>query len=218
MTDMSDQDSPRDPSALPTAEPTAEPAPVTAPVSAPTPAVAATGGTEPEVESDFVADGVDYQLHPNWVLASRLSGGIAAVIVCGASLIGLLIAVFASRWRGPTVLLAFLGWLVLFALVALWTQIGPALRYKRRRYRLNEMGLRIRRGLVWQTEISVPYSRIQHTDVSRGPIERWFGLSTLIVHTAGTENASISLDGLPAPRAYRIRDLLLTEVETDDAV
>ncbi len=211
MTDMSDQESPHDPSALPAAETPADPA-----VAAP--AASKVGGAEPEVEHDFVADGVDYPLHPNWVLASRLSGGIAAVIVCGASLIGLLIAVFASRWRGPTVLPAFLGWLVLFVLFALWTQIGPALRYKRRRYRLNETGLRIRRGLVWQTEISVPYSRIQHTDVSRGPIERWFGLSTLIVHTAGTENASISLDGLPAPRAYRIRDLLLTEVETDDAV
>ena len=115
-------------------------------------------------------------------------------------------------------MLAFAGWLVLSAAIATWSQAGPALRYKRRRYRLNEIGLRIRRGLIWQTEISVPYSRIQHTDVSRGPIERWFGLSTLIVHTAGTENASISLDGLPSPRAYRIRDLLLTEVEAADAV
>ncbi len=209
MTDMSDQDSPQDPPVLQPVEAPAEPAPVVAP---------ATDDAEPEVEHDFVADGVHYPLHPNWVLASRLSGGIVTVIVCGASMIGLLIAVFASRWRGPTVLLAFLGWFLFFVALGCWTQIGPALRYKRRRYRLDEMGLRIRRGLVWQTEISVPYSRIQHTDVSRGPIERWFGLSTLIVHTAGTENASISLDGLPAPRAYRIRDLLLTEVETDDAV
>lgn len=165
-----------------------------------------------------MADGVDYKLDPNWVLASRLSGGIVAVVISGVNLIGLLIAVFASKWRGPSVLLAFGGWLLLSVALAAWTQIGPALRYKRRRYRLNEMGLRIRRGLVWHAEISVPYSRIQHTDVSRGPIERWFGLSTLIVHTAGTENASVSLDGLPAPRAYRIRDLLLVAVETDDAV
>ncbi len=174
--------------------------------------------SEPEVEHTFVADGVDYKLDPNWVLVSRLSGGITAVIFTAVSLIGFLIAVFASSWRGPSVLLAFGGWLLFVAALGTWTQVGPALRYKRRRYRLNEMGLRIRRGLIWRAEISVPYSRIQHTDVSRGPIERWFGLSTLIVHTAGTENASIALDGLPAPRAYRIRDLLLIEVETDDAV
>jgi membrane protein YdbS with pleckstrin-like domain len=174
--------------------------------------------TEPEVENSFFADGVDYELDPNWVLASRLSGGIVTVVVSGVSLIGLLIAVFASGWRGPSVLLAFGGWLLAASALAVWALIGPALRYKRRRYRLNEMGLRIRRGLIWHAEISVPYSRIQHTDVSRGPVERSFGLSTLIVHTAGTENASVSVDGLPAARAYRIRDLLLTEVETDDAV
>ena len=210
MADMSEQDPTEDAPVLQPVDAPAEPVP--------SPTAPATADAEPEVEHSFVADGVDYQLDPNWVLASRLSGGIVAVIISGVNLIGLLIAVFASRWRGPSVLLAFFGWLLLTAALALWTQIGPALRYKRRRYRLNEMGLRIRRGLIWRTEISVPYSRIQHTDVSRGPVERWFGLSTLIVHTAGTENASVSLDGLPAPRASRIRDLLLTEVETDDAV
>ena len=210
MTGMSEQDPPEDRPAL---QPVAAPAkPVSVPPAAPI------ADTEPEIEHSFVADGVDYKLDPNWVLASRLSGGIVAVVISGVNLIGLLIAVFASKWRGPSVLLAFGGWLLLSVALAAWTQIGPALRYKRRRYRLNEMGLRIRRGLVWHAEISVPYSRIQHTDVSRGPIERWFGLSTLIVHTAGTENASVSLDGLPAPRAYRIRDLLLVAVETDDAV
>ena len=173
---------------------------------------------EPEIERTFTADGVDYELDPNWIVATRLSGGIVAVILAGIAMIGLLVAVFASGWRGPRVLLAFAGWLLVFVALGIWSQVGPVLRYRRRRYRLNEMGLRIRRGLVWQAEISVPYSRIQHTDVSRGPIERWLGLSTLIVHTAGTENASVSFDGLPAARAYRIRDLLLVEVETDDAV
>lgn len=173
---------------------------------------------EPEVEHSFTADGIDYALDPNWVSATRLTGGIVTAVVCGVSLIGLLIAVFASPWPRAPVLLAFAAWFVFAIASGSWALAAPALRYKRRRYRLNEMGLRIRRGLVWHTEISIPYSRIQHTDVSRGPIERSFGLSTLIVHTAGTQNASVSLDGLPAARAYRIRDLLLIEVETDDAV
>jgi membrane protein YdbS with pleckstrin-like domain len=172
---------------------------------------------EPEVERTFVADGVDYQLDPNWVLAARLAGGIVSAVVSGVSLIGLMIALVAG-WRGPAVFPVFGAWLLASTALVTWSQVGPALRFKRRRYRLNEIGLRTRHGLVWQREVSVPYSRIQHTDVSRGPIERYFGISTLIVHTAGTENASISVDGLPAARAYRIRDLLLTEVENDDAV
>lgn len=173
---------------------------------------------EPEIEHDFTADGVEYSLDPNWVTAARLHGGIVAAIFSIVTLVGLLIGVLASSWRGPSVLLVFAGWFVLAGALITWTQVSPALRYRRRRYRLNDLGLWIRRGLLWHAEISVPYSRIQHTDVSRGPIERWLGLSTLIVHTAGTENASVSVDGLPAARAYRIRDLLLVEVESDDAV
>ncbi|NIM63563.1 MAG: hypothetical protein GTO30_18545, partial [Acidobacteria bacterium] len=84
---------------------------------------------EPEVEHGFVADGVDYQLHPNWTLASRLSGGIVAVVLSGVNLIGLLIGVLASNWRGPGLLLAFAGWLLLSVALAVWTQVGPALRY-----------------------------------------------------------------------------------------
>ena len=173
---------------------------------------------EPEVDLEFHADGLDHMLDRNWILASRLAGGIVTAVVAGVNLVGLLIAVVVSGWRGPSVLLAFGGWLVLVVLLTAWTQVLPALRYKRRRYRLSDSELRFRSGLIWHAEVSVPYSRIQHTDVSRGPIERWFGLATLIVHTAGTENASIPLDGLPAARAYRIRDLLLLEVETGDAV
>ena len=63
--------------------------------------------SEPEVEHTFFADGIDYQLAPNWVLAARLSGGIAAVVVSGVSLIGLLILLIVGGWRGPTVLPVF---------------------------------------------------------------------------------------------------------------
>ena len=64
MVGMSEQDSPIED----------RPEPVSVP--APGPSV----DTEPEVEHSFVADGVDYMLDPNWVLASRLSGGIFAVM------------------------------------------------------------------------------------------------------------------------------------------
>ncbi len=63
----------------------------------------------------------------------------------------------------------------------------------------------------------MPKSRVQHTDVSRGPIERGLGLATLIIHTAGTEQAAVSLSGLPHADAYRIRDFLIEGGE-DDAV
>ena len=71
--------------------------------------------------------------------------------------------------------------------------------------------------MLWRSVSSVPRSRVQHTDVSQGPIERLFELSTLIIYTAGTEHASISLSGLPRATALEIRDHLI-EGGQDDAV
>ena len=51
---------------------------------------------------------------------------------------------------------------------------------------------------------------MQHTDVSQGPLERRFGLATLVVHTAGTAHASVELPGLQHAVAIEVRDFLVT--------
>ena len=85
----------------------------------------------------------------------------------------------------------------------------PALRYRATWYRVDERGLTIRRGIVWRSVTSVPKSRIQHTDVVQGPLQRQFDLATLIIHTAGTQDASVSLSGLAHRTALPIRDFLI---------
>ena len=71
--------------------------------------------------------------------------------------------------------------------------------------------------MIWRSVVSVPQTRVQHTDVSQGPLERALGLATLIIHTAGTQNASVSLGGLRREDAQRIRDYLV-DVDERDAV
>jgi hypothetical protein len=68
--------------------------------------------------------------------------------------------------------------------------------------------------VLFRRVIFVPRSRIQHTDVNQGPIERHFGLAHLVLHTAGTESASVTLPGLDQDLAIGIRQQL---VPTDDA-
>jgi hypothetical protein len=78
-------------------------------------------------------------------------------------------------------------------------------------------GLQIRRGVFWRTVIDVPRSRVQHTDVSQGPLERRFGLGALVVYTAGTDHSRVDLRGLSHDTAFAIRDHLLPH-QRDDAV
>ena len=88
--------------------------------------------------------------------------------------------------------------LQLLLLAALGVTIAyryPAVRYRHLRYRVDPDGLRIQHGVVWRKITWVPITRVQHTDVSRGPLQRNYELAKLTVDTAGTEGSSIPLSG-----------------------
>jgi membrane protein YdbS with pleckstrin-like domain len=164
-----------------------------------------------------IADGRERKLDPNEITAARISGGVTAAVVAFALLMATILLIASSSPGPPFSMLALVGWLGITAGLAVLSFCWPAVRYRHISFRVDELGIRIRRGVFWRSETSVPKSRVQHTDVSRGPIERSLALATLIIHTAGTEQASVSLSGLPHDDAYRIRDFLLEGGE-DDAV
>lgn len=91
-------------------------------------------------------------------------------------------------------------------------------RHRRVRWQLDDAGFGLRRGNWWQSETRVPISRVQHLDLKRGPLERGFGLATLVVHTAGTRMATVSVSGLDAADAERLRDRLSHQLDHDDAL
>jgi membrane protein YdbS with pleckstrin-like domain len=89
-------------------------------------------------------------------------------------------------------------------------------KYRHTQWRLDGDGFAVRRGRFWQVETRVPGSRVQHLDIVRGPVERRFDLSTLVIHTAGTRNSAVSLGGLDATEAERLRDTLALGTGSDD--
>ncbi len=72
-----------------------------------------------------------------------------------------------------------------FIIIAAYLLIGPIVFYKRYRYKMDDDKLEIRRGIVFITHTLVPMERIHQVQVSRGPINRMFGLADVIVTTAG---------------------------------
>lgn len=93
------------------------------------------------------------------------------------------------------------------------------LAFRCTRWRLDEDGLRVRRGRFWRSEILIPRARVQHLDIERGPIERRFGLATLVVHTAGTRLNAVRQPGFDEASATQLRDALVPrQREHDDVV
>lgn len=108
---------------------------------------------------------------------------------------------------------ALFGAIAGFALFTIW--ILPQRRFERWGYQLLPDRLRVARGLMFRVDTVVPFVRVQHIDVSQGPVERMFNVSTLTVHTAGTHNSIVDLPGLSPEDAAGMRDAIRAQIRSD---
>jgi membrane protein YdbS with pleckstrin-like domain len=157
---------------------------------------------------DSIADGTDQPLDPRWILLERTRAWILTAIIAGPTFVGTLAAWAATGVPGLGFLL-LPAWLAAIALLLWHLRRWPAIAYRFASYRLDEAGFEIRRGVYWRTITSVPRSRVQHTDVSQGPLERRYGLGTLAIYTAGTAHSRVTVPGLDYDVARAIRAHLL---------
>jgi len=155
-----------------------------------------------------------HRLDPRVIQLWRATSAIGSVVllVCVGIGCGFVAAAVPDSWRW---LLA--GWLALLLVRAVISFWYPARAYRAWGYRLDERVLETRSGVWWHVIQLLPLSRLQHVDLHRGPLERAFGLASLVLHTAGTHTATIVIPGLEAQEAARLRDQLVA-VGGDDAV
>ena len=122
----------------------------------------------------------------------------------------------------PSVIGSASWWVLAIQLTATWfiyllIFIYQGAAFRHFSYTMNDFGLYINRGVFWRRKIIVPRNRVQHTDVVQGPLERRYELAELIVHTAGTRNASVKLPGILHTDAEKLRESLSFD-ESNDAV
>ena len=164
-----------------------------------------------------IADGVERSLDPRSVLLDQLVGWIFTGSLSFGLLVVLVIVFFAASPSGPVTALLALFWAATTLAVGWFSHRWPEVYHRHVSYKVDERGIEIRTGVFWRKVINVPRSRVQHTDVSQGPMERSRGLGTLAIYTAGTDYAQVGLGGLDHATALRIRDHLLAG-EGEDAV
>ncbi len=99
--------------------------------------------------------------------------------------------------------LAVLPILVTIALAALLVVLLPPLLWRRWRYEIRLLEVDLQRGLLRVTRTLVPMARVQHVDTRQGPLQRRFGLSTVIFYTAAGPN---EIPQLASGTAAEVRD------------
>ena len=149
-------------------------------------------------DDDFVS--VDPRHVLGWLVVLVVAA-VAAVV--GGVLIG------AQMDDGWIAIAMGSGFGVLLIAGAVWSWL-EALRVG---HQVRDHDVSLRRGLVVRTVETVPFRRVQHVSLTRGPLERALGLATIGVHSAGPD---LSIPGLDPDDAGALRRLIVTRAGLAD--
>lgn len=139
------------------------------------------------------------RLDPGQLHVMRARGLLYAAIVIAVAAVAEIFAADAMAYRGIAAALA-LGisiWLVAFA---------PQRQWRRWGYAFTGGELHVAQGWLSHIHTIVPVLRVQHIDVTQGPVERTFGVARLVLHTAGNQGNKVVLPGISRATAEAIRD------------
>ena len=149
------------------------------------------------------------RLDPRAKTAWRIQTALVAVPLF---LVSLLVAGGLS-FAGGTGVIAILIPVVTLVLVVVWLGPVPEIRYRRWRWEVTEVEVRLQHGLFIIERTVIPMVRVQHVDTSQGPIMRAFGLSEVKVSTAAGAH---SIPALADEDAGSLRDRIAVLARVTD--
>jgi membrane protein YdbS with pleckstrin-like domain len=148
---------------------------------------------------------LDPRCKPMWRIQSAIVGVPLFFIVAG---IASAIALFDS-----SLVLGVLVPVGVLVLVVVWIGPVPEIRFRRWRWEVNDLEVRLQHGLIIIERTVIPMVRVQHVDTSQGPIMRAFGLSEVRVTTAAGPH---SIPALADADAAALRDRIATLARVTD--
>ena len=135
------------------------------------------------------------------------------VILCiGLALSLALSSVFViAAWTSDAFEMPWMALSLVVGIIIAGGAIGLGVERKsfpRRGYLVREHDITFRKGWLFRSRVTVPFNRVQHSEVVQGPLLRWKGLSTLKVYTAGSSGANLSISGLDEEVAQMLRQTI----------
>jgi membrane protein YdbS with pleckstrin-like domain len=101
---------------------------------------------------------------------------------------------------------------ILLVIAALVTRfVLEAARVKR--YAIRQHDILFESGVFWRSQTIQPLNRVQHVEISSGPIDKRFGLAEVHLFSSGSGAATYVIPGLPIRVAEDLREFVLSHRE-----
>lgn len=125
---------------------------------------------------------------------------VSSAFVAALGLVAAAVAGFVADAGG---LAAVLAAAVLVAFAVRWAVIE--LRYTHWRWGIDDRVVERRSGAIVRRTHVVPRSRVQAITTRTGPLDRYLGLSAIVIHTAGTHTPNLVIPHLEADTVEHLR-------------
>lgn len=130
-------------------------------------------------------------------------------------LLGILVAVllyFIKPLHQPKWISVLIGGWVLITAAWYWLQ-GKS--FSTKAYAIREKDVIYRNGWIIQSTHTCPFNRIQHSAVTIGPLEKRFGLASLVLYTAGSNEADLRIRGLQEAAAWTLKEWITKKIANE---
>ncbi len=87
--------------------------------------------------------------------------------------------------------------------------------FKRKGYALRQKDILYKTGWIFFSQTVMPFNRIQHCELSQGPIEKLYNLCRINIFTAGGDNSDLVIPGLEHTEGERLRDFIMGKVTAE---
>jgi membrane protein YdbS with pleckstrin-like domain len=160
--------------------------------------MASSTGADPAAAEPFEPAGVVWsRVSPRLASARRVTGCLPLLVLAVAAAVAALAVPWTPLWLPAGLLGALAGW-------AYWLAGRQAGAWA---YAERADDLLVRNGILFRRVVVVPYGRMQFVDVQAGPVDRYFGIAQVQLHTASV-GSDAAIPGLPPDEASRLRDRL----------
>ncbi len=141
------------------------------------------------------------------------------VILLKAIILSTLVtAAFVLFYMNKSSKIPDLIWTIIFIALVIFILSNILIAYlgfKKKKYKLRQYDIIYKTGLLWRSETSIPFVRVQHSEVIQGPIERLFRLSKLKLYTAGGHSSDLSVPGLSLTKAEQLKDFITKRIQEE---
>jgi len=159
----------------------------------------------PSVPAPLSVEGLE-RLHPNvrttWQLGAAITVGVLTLVGVVAEFA---LTRRADGWPVPAPLLSLGGGAALLVVSLVYN----VLAFARFGYAVRPHDVVVQSGVIWRGRRCVPRARVQHVDLTNGPIDRAFGLVEVQLYVAGGLGAVATIPGLSPQAAEQLREVLV---------